>query len=94
MPKAYNETSHVWHVFAVRTENRDKFQNYLTDNGIQTIIHYPTPPHKQEAYKEWNNLSYPITEEIHNTIIISITVIFQKRLRMRKKRMPICIWQE
>ena len=69
LPKAYNETSHVWHVFAVRTENRDKFQNYLTDNGIQTIIHYPTPPHKQEAYKEWNNLSYPITEEIHNTII-------------------------
>ena len=69
LPKAYNETSHVWHVFAVRTENRDKFQNYLTDNGIQTIIHYPTPPHKQEAYKELNNLSYPITEEIHNTII-------------------------
>lgn len=61
--------SHVWHVFAVRTENRDEFQKYLTDNEIQTIIHYPTPPHKQEAYKEWNNLSYPISEEIHRTII-------------------------
>lgn len=61
--------AHVWHVFAVRTENRDEFQKYLTDNEIQTIIHYPTPPHKQEAYKEWNNLSFPITEEIHNTII-------------------------
>lgn len=59
----------VWHVFPVRTENRDEFQKYLTDNGIQTIIHYPTPPHKQLAYKEWNNLSFPISEEIHRTII-------------------------
>ena len=69
LPKTYDENSHVWHVFAVRTENRDEFQKYLTDNGIQTIIHYPTPPHKQEAYREWNNLSYPISEEIHRTII-------------------------
>lgn len=69
LPKTYDENSHVWHVFAVRTENRDEFQKYLTDNGIQTIIHYPTPPHKQEAYKEWSNLSYPISEEIHRTII-------------------------
>ena len=61
--------AHVWHVFTVRTKNRDEFQEYLKDNGIQTIIHYPTPPHKQGAYSEWNNLSYPITEEIHNTII-------------------------
>ncbi len=59
----------VWHVFPVRTENRDEFQKYLTDNGIQTIIHYPTPPHKQLAYKEWNSLSFPISEEIHRTII-------------------------
>ena len=69
LPTAYNEHSHVWHVFVVRTKERDKFQQYLSDNGIQTIIHYPTPPHKQEAYKEWNNLSFPITEEIHKTII-------------------------
>lgn len=59
----------IWHVFPVRVKNRDSFQNYLTDNGIQTIIHYPIPPHKQEAYKEWNNLSFPITEQIHNEII-------------------------
>lgn len=63
------ELAHVWHVFVVRTKERDKFQKYLLENGIQTIIHYPTPPHKQGAYKEWNNLSFPITEEIHNTII-------------------------
>ena len=69
LPTAYNEDSHVWHIFAVRTKERDKFQKYLVENEIQTIIHYPTPPHKQNAYKEWANLSYPITEEIHRTII-------------------------
>lgn len=69
LPKTYDEKSHVWHVFVVRTTERDRFQKYLQDNDIQTIIHYPTPPHKQGAYSEWNNLSYPITEEIHNTII-------------------------
>ena len=69
LPKAYDEKAHVWHVFAIRTKNRDEFQKYLTENNIQTLIHYPTPPHKQEAYKEWNNLSYPITEEIHKTIL-------------------------
>ena len=69
LPKVYDENAHVWHLFTVRTKERDKFQKYLEEKGIQTIIHYPTPPHKQNAYKEWNNLSYPITEEIHNTII-------------------------
>ena len=53
----------------MRTQNRDDFQKYLADNGVQTLIHYPTPPHKQDAYKEWNTLSFPITEEIHRTII-------------------------
>lgn len=69
LPDTYDEKSHVWHIFAVRTQNRDEFQKYLTEKGIQTIIHYPTPPHKQGAYKEWNNLFFPITEEIHNTIL-------------------------
>lgn len=69
LPETYDEKSHVWHIFAVRTQNRDEFQKYLTEKGIQTIIHYPTPPHKQGAYKKWNNLSFPITEEIHNTIL-------------------------
>lgn len=69
LPDTYDEKSHVWHIFAVKTQNRDEFQKYLTEKGIQTIIHYPTPPHKQGAYKEWNNLSFPITEEIHNTIL-------------------------
>lgn len=69
LPSTYNENSHVWHVFVVRTDERDRFQKYLQDNDIQTIIHYPTPPHKQGAYSEWNHLSFPITEEIHKTII-------------------------
>jgi dTDP-4-amino-4,6-dideoxygalactose transaminase len=63
------ESSHVWHVFVVRTENREVFQKYLADKGIGTVIHYPTPPHKQEAYKEWNHLSYPISEHIHKEVI-------------------------
>ena len=69
LPSTYNENAHVWHVFVVRTDERDRFQKYLQDNDIQTIIHYPTPPHKQGAYSEWNHLSFPITEEIHKTII-------------------------
>lgn len=58
--------AHVFHIFTIRTKKRDKLQKYLTDNGVQTIIHYPIPPHKQECYKEWNSLSFPITEQIHD----------------------------
>lgn len=57
---------HVFHIFTIRCKKRDELQKYLADNGVQTIIHYPIPPHKQECYKEWNNLSFPITEQIHN----------------------------
>lgn len=69
LPKIYDRNASVWHIFAVRVKDRDKFQKYLADNNIQTLIHYPIPPHKQEAYKEWNTLSFPITEKIHNEII-------------------------
>lgn len=69
LPDFKEEKSHVWHVFVVRIENRDEFQKYLTEKGIQTLIHYPIPPHKQEAYKELNHLSFPITEKIHREII-------------------------
>jgi dTDP-4-amino-4,6-dideoxygalactose transaminase len=61
--------SHVFHLFVVRCENRKDFQNYLTKKNIQTLIHYPTPPHKQKAYKEFNDLSFPLTEKIHNEVI-------------------------
>lgn len=69
LPQTYDEKAHVWHVFVVRTAERDRFQKYLSDNGVQTIIHYPTPPHKQPAYAEWNHLSFPVTEQIHREII-------------------------
>jgi dTDP-4-amino-4,6-dideoxygalactose transaminase len=63
------EGSHVWHLFVIRTEKRDEVQKHLADNGIQTLIHYPIPPHQQQAYKAWNNQSYPITEQIHDEVI-------------------------
>ena len=63
------ELSHVWHLFVIRTPFRDQLQQYLTENGIQTLIHYPIPPHKQLAYKEWNKLNLPITETIHNELL-------------------------
>ncbi|MBM7417834.1 MULTISPECIES: DegT/DnrJ/EryC1/StrS family aminotransferase [Chryseobacterium] len=64
-----NENEHVWHLFVIRTENRDELQHYLTEENIQTLIHYPIPPHQQNAYKEWNNMSFPISEKIHNEVL-------------------------
>lgn len=64
-----NETEHVWHVFVIRTEKRDALQAHLTENGVQTLIHYPIPPHKQDAYREWNDMSFPISERIHKEIL-------------------------
>jgi dTDP-4-amino-4,6-dideoxygalactose transaminase len=61
--------SHVWHLFVIRHPKRDALQQYLADNGIQTLIHYPIPPHRQNAFKEWNNLSYPVTEKIHREVL-------------------------
>jgi dTDP-4-amino-4,6-dideoxygalactose transaminase len=61
--------SHVWHLFVVRHHHRDELQKFLYENDIQTLIHYPIPPHKQMAYKEWNKISLPKTENIHNSIL-------------------------
>lgn len=60
---------HAFHLFVVRCHERDRLQQYLSDKGIRTEIHYPLPPHKQEAYKEWNSLSYPVSEKIADQII-------------------------
>ena len=62
-------TNHVWHVFVVRCEQREALQQYLTQQGIQTLIHYPIPPHKQQAYPEWNNQSFPVSELIHEQVL-------------------------
>lgn len=61
--------NHVFHLFVIRTENRVGLQEYLAQNNIQTVIHYPVPPHKQKAFLDWNNLSFPITEKIHNEVL-------------------------
>ncbi|HEY0426358.1 MAG TPA: DegT/DnrJ/EryC1/StrS family aminotransferase [Pyrinomonadaceae bacterium] len=63
-----DEQSHVWHLFVVRTGDREKLRSYLLENEVETLIHYPTPPHKQAAYKECNDLSFPVTEKIHNEV--------------------------
>ena len=65
LPQIKDWNSHVFHIFPVLCKNRDELQKYLNLKQIGTNIHYPIPPHKQECYKEWNNLSLPVTERIH-----------------------------
>ncbi len=68
--------NHVWHVFVVRHLYRDRFQKYLADHNIQTLIHYPIPPHKQKAYENWNAFSFPITEKIsHDCLSLPISQV-------------------
>jgi len=75
LPTPYSELaisnlkSHVWHLFVIRSPERDLLQKYLSENGVQTLIHYPIPPHKQGAYKNLNDISLPITEKIHNEVL-------------------------
>ncbi|MCS4188219.1 DegT/DnrJ/EryC1/StrS family aminotransferase [Salinibacter ruber] len=61
--------SHVWHLFVIRHPDRDALRKYLEENGVDTIIHYPIPPHQQEAYSEWEDQSLPITETIHEEVL-------------------------
>lgn len=63
------DASHVWHLFVIRSSDRDRLQKTLSDNGIETLIHYPVPPHRQKAYSEWNNLNLPLTEKIHGEFL-------------------------
>ena len=65
LPIRIDDNNNVYHIFPILCEHRDKLQSHLSENGVQTLIHYPIPPHKQECYQEWNNNSLPITEEIH-----------------------------
>lgn len=60
---------HVYHIFVVRTARRDELQKYLSDNDIQTLIHYPIPPHKQKCYEQWSGVSFPISEQIHREVL-------------------------
>lgn len=69
LPVYEGQGAHVWHLFVVRIANREKFQSYLLEKGIKTLIHYPLPPHKQQAYQNMSSLSLPITEQLHDEVI-------------------------
>jgi dTDP-4-amino-4,6-dideoxygalactose transaminase len=69
LPNKTEDKEHVYHLFVIRTTERKKLQDYLSKNEVQTLIHYPIPPHKQEAYKVFNNLELPITEKIHTEVL-------------------------
>lgn len=69
LPQYSGNLDHVFHLFVIRCKERDSLKQFLEQNGVQTVIHYPIPPHKQQAYKDWNHLSFPITEQIHNEVL-------------------------
>lgn len=69
LPFYDGSANHVFHLFVIRTENRNELQEYLNENGIQTLIHYPIPPHQQKALAAFNALSFPITEKIHREVL-------------------------
>jgi dTDP-4-amino-4,6-dideoxygalactose transaminase len=65
LPKRLDDENNVYHQFPIFCERRDELQKYLNEHGIETLIHYPIPPHQQACYKEWNHRSFPISEKIH-----------------------------
>ena len=69
LPEVKQPLSHVWHLFVIRTAHRDALQQHLAQAGVQTLIHYPIPPHKQQAYPEWHGLSLPLTEQLHQQVL-------------------------
>lgn len=69
LPIQNSESKHVWYAFVIRTNKREQLKKYLQDCGIETLIHYPIPPHKQKAYSEMNFLNYPVSESIHREVL-------------------------
>lgn len=69
LPLVSESENHVWHLFVIRCENRDRFKSYLDGLNIQTLVHYPVPPHKQPAYSDLNNIKLPLTEKIHQEVL-------------------------
>jgi len=69
LPVVENANAHVWHLFVIKTLHREALIKHFGDHDVQTIIHYPIPPHKQQAYSEWQDHSYPLTEMLHNTVL-------------------------
>ncbi|MDX7887555.1 DegT/DnrJ/EryC1/StrS family aminotransferase [Aeromonas caviae] len=69
LPHVETESAHVWHLFVVRSDVREQLQQWLTEQGIQTLIHYPIPPHKQQAYPQLQDCQLPLTEQIHQQVL-------------------------
>jgi len=69
LPKVSLDGRHVFHAFVIRVKDRKKLQKYLSINGVETLIHYPIPIHKQEAFKAWNHKQYPVSEMIQKEIL-------------------------
>ncbi len=69
LPALEKRESHIWHLFVVRSAQRDVVQQRLAEQGVQTLIHYPLPPHQQQAYKSFSEISLPLTEEIHRSVL-------------------------
>jgi len=87
LPHVVDSQAHVWHLFVVRCKKRNALQTYLAEKGVQTLIHYPIPPHQQQAYKELGEDSYPISESIHREILsipISSVLIEKNMYRIIK----------
>lgn len=69
LPQVTKAEQHVWHLFVIRTHQRLALQQHLAAQGIQTLIHYPIPPHQQQAYQEWNGSNFPLTEAMHQEVL-------------------------
>jgi dTDP-4-amino-4,6-dideoxygalactose transaminase len=69
LPVVEEVNAHVWHLFVIKTLQREKLASYLTANGVQSLIHYPIAPHKQTAYKELANDPFPLSEKIHEQVL-------------------------
>lgn len=69
LPQVADREAHVFHIFPVLCKRRDRLQQFLKEQEVETLIHYPVPPHKQAAYREWNGLSLPVTERIHEQVL-------------------------
>lgn len=69
LPQVKSKQAHVWHLFVIQCVDRCLLQEHLKDAGVQSLIHYPIPPHLQKAYEEYNHLSLPLTEKIHRQVM-------------------------
>jgi len=69
LPHVLDALGHVWHLYVIRHPQRDALQAYLSEHGVQTLIHYPIPPHKQAAYAEYGHLQLPVTEQLSREVL-------------------------